>query len=131
MTGLDTNILVRHFMQDDSSQVGQVAEITDSLSSAEPGWVGVAVVAELVWVLSGTYRLRKQAMIYVLDRLLASQDILVEQADAVRAAVLLYRNGNADFQDCLIAASAKAAGCSRVVTFDHISARDAGMELIA
>jgi predicted nucleic-acid-binding protein len=42
----------------------------------------------------------------------------------------LYRNTRADFADCLIAASAKAAGCSRTVTFDRIAARDAGMELI-
>jgi predicted nucleic-acid-binding protein len=42
----------------------------------------------------------------------------------------LYRFRNTDFSDCLIAASAKAAGCSRTVTFDHRAARDAGMDLI-
>ena len=41
-----------------------------------------------------------------------------------------YRSGNTEFSDCLIAASARAAGCSRTVTFDRIAARDAGMELV-
>ena len=56
---------------------------------------------------------------------------MVEQAEIIEKALQRYRRGRADFADCLIAASAKAAGCSRTVTFDRIASRDAGMELIA
>jgi predicted nucleic-acid-binding protein len=56
---------------------------------------------------------------------------VIEQASLVERAMQLYRKGNADFADCLIATSAKAAGCSRTLTFDRKAARDAGMELIA
>ena len=48
----------------------------------------------------------------------------------IRTAIEVYRQGNADFTDCMIAVSGRAAGCSRIVTFDHIAARDAGMELL-
>jgi predicted nucleic-acid-binding protein len=65
-----------------------------------------------------------------LDKLLSSREIVVEQSEIVRESLNLYRNTRADFADCLIAASAKAAGCSRTVTFDRIAARDAGMELV-
>jgi predicted nucleic-acid-binding protein len=73
---------------------------------------------------------KKDRVVQILDILLASKDITVEQTDTVRKAARLYRHGNADFPDCLIASSAKAAGCSRTVTFDRRAARDAGMELI-
>jgi predicted nucleic-acid-binding protein len=49
----------------------------------------------------------------------------------VANAVQRFRWGKAEFADCLIAASAQTAGCSRTLTFDRIAARDAGMELIS
>jgi predicted nucleic-acid-binding protein len=57
--------------------------------------------------------------------------IVVEQDLIVATAVQQFRATRADFADCLISASARAAGCTRTVTFDRIAARDAGMELIA
>ena len=45
-------------------------------------------------------------------------------------ALSIIAKSNADFADCLIAVSARAAGCRKTVTFDKIAARDAGMELI-
>ncbi len=55
----------------------------------------------------------------------------MENDATVAQAVERFRTTQADFADCLIAASARAAGCGRVVTFDRIAARDAGMELLA
>jgi predicted nucleic-acid-binding protein len=130
MTALDTNVLVRHFMQDDPTQIEPAKQFMNSLSAEEPGWICLPVVVELVWVLLRTYRLNKQALVYVLDTMLGSQELVLEQADSVRRSVHIYRNTKADFQDCLIAATAQAAGCSRTVTFDEIAARDAGMELL-
>jgi predicted nucleic-acid-binding protein len=130
MIGLDTNILVRYFVKDDPGQTQRTAEFIYSLSPANPGWVGLAVILELIWAVTRIYKVKKERVIQILGTLLASKDIVVDQADTVRAALHLYRLGNTDFADCLIAASAKAAGCSRTVTFDRIAARDAGMELL-
>jgi predicted nucleic-acid-binding protein len=129
--GLDTNVLIRHFMQDDPLRVASTAEVMSGLSPTEPGWIGLATLSEMVWVLSKVYRLRKQSVLYVLQNLIANRGIVFDRADAVLSAVHLYRAGNAEFQDCLIYASAKSAGCERVVTFDEIAARDTGMEHIS
>ena len=60
-----------------------------------------------------------------------SQDaFVIEQAAVVARAVRSFRASKADFADCLIAESAKEAGCSRTLTFDEVAARDAGMQLI-
>jgi predicted nucleic-acid-binding protein len=130
MIGLDTNILVRYFVKDDPEQTRRAVQLVYSLSPVSPGWVGLAAILELVWVITRIYKVKKDRVIQILGILLASKDIVVDQADTVRAALHLYRLGNTDFADCLIAASARAAGCSRTVTFDRIAARDAGMELV-
>lgn len=130
MIGLDTNILVRYFVKDEPEQTRLAVNLIYALSPAEPGWVGQATILELVWVMTRIYRVKKDRVAQILDMLLASRDIIVGQDDTAREALRLYRAGNTDFADCLIAASAKAAGCRRTVTFDRIAARDAGMELL-
>lgn len=131
MTGLDTNVLVRFFAQDDAIQSPKADAIFASLTSAEPGWIGVASVLELVWVMTSQKRLDRGGIATVLSQLLTRDEIVIEQANVVQNALQLYQKGKADFADCLIAASARAAGCSRTMTFDRIAARDAGMEPIA
>ena len=131
MTGLDTNVLTRFFLQDDPLQSPKADRIIDSLSLNEPGWVGVATILELVWVLSSQKRADRKGITHIMSQLLTREEIVIEQASIIQSAVHLYRHGHADFADCLIASSAKAAGCSRTVTFDRRAARDASMELIA
>jgi predicted nucleic-acid-binding protein len=130
MIGLDTNILVRYFIKDDPEQTRVAVNLIYSLSLTEPGWVGVAIFMELDWVLNNVFKLKKDRVVEIFNTLLISRELVVENAETVREALYLYHSRNTDFSDCLIAASARAAGCSRTVTFDRIAARDAGMELL-
>ena len=130
MIGLDTNILARFLLQDDRLQSSKADAIMGSLTAEEPGWIGVATLLELVWVLGSRNRFNRMAIASVLDQILSREEIAIEQPDCVQNAMLLFRKGRADFADCLIAASTKAAGCSRTVTFDRVAARDASMHLL-
>ena len=130
MIGLDTNILVRYFIKDDPQQTRLAVNLIFSLSPSEPGWIGVAIFMELDWVMNNVLKVKKDRVVEIFDTLLASRELVVENMETVREALQLYRFRNTDFSDCLIAASAKADGCSRTVTFDHRAARDAGMDLI-
>lgn len=130
MIGLDTNILVRYFIKDDPVQTQQAVNLILSLSLSEPGWIGLAIFMELDWVMNNVLKVKKDQVVEIFDTLLVSRELVVENLETVREALHLYRSRNTDFSDCLIAASAKAAGCSRTVTFDRIAARDAGMELV-
>lgn len=131
MIGLDTNIMVRYFVKDHPEQTRLAVNLIHALSPSEPGWVGQATILELVWAVKRIYRLEKAAVFQILDTLLTSRDIVIENSDTIRKALWLYRLGNADFADCLIASAARAVGCSRTVTFDRLAARDAGMQLLA
>lgn len=131
MIGLDTNVLVRYFGQDDARQSPQADAIFDSLTADNPGWVGLAALLELVWVMSSVKGAGRVEIADTLDQLLAMNVIAVEQASTVANAAQRFRSGKAEFADCLIAASAQTAGCGRTFTFDRVAARDAGMELIS
>jgi predicted nucleic-acid-binding protein len=131
MIGLDTNVLLRFFAQDDARQSPMADAIMASLTKEEPGWVGLVTVVELCWVMESRMRAGKTAVCNTLDRLLMFETVMVEQSDSVAAAVRQFRTTRADFADCLIAASARVAGCLKTMTFDEIAARDAGMELIS
>jgi predicted nucleic-acid-binding protein len=101
-----------------------------ALTVADPGWVGTAVLLDLVWELTRNHKVKRAKVFQILTYLLSSQEIVVEQDAVVREALNYYQKTSAGFADCLIAASARAAGCARTVTFDRIAARDAGMELV-
>lgn len=131
MIGLDTNVLLRYFGQDDAQQSPRADVIFDSLTADDPGWVGLAAILELVWVMTSSKGASRVVVADTLDQLLNMEAMAVEQASTVTIAVQRFRSGKADFADCLIAASAQTAGCSRTLTFDRIAAWDAGMDLIS
>jgi predicted nucleic-acid-binding protein len=129
--GLDTNVLLRYFLNDDPLQSPKARLAMAMLSPSNPGWVGVPTVLELVWVLKSKNRAPRNTIAAMIEQLLARDAVIVERDATVAQAVRRFRFSSADFADCLIAASARAAGCTKTITFDQIAARDAGMELIA
>ena len=131
MTGLDTNVLLRYFLNDDPLQSPRARLVMASLNPSNPGWVGVPTILELVWVLKSKNRASRTTIAATIEQLLARVSVIVEGDAVVAQAVRRFRFSRAEFADCLIAASAQAAGCTKTLTFDEIAARDAGMELIA
>ncbi len=131
MTGLDTNVLARYIMQDDSKQSPLATSLVESLTAEAPGFVPLVAVIELVWVLSSAYRLERAQVVEALEGLLRTKEIVVERAEIVWKAVRAFRDGTGDFADCLIERSAVAAGCERTMTFDRGAAKHCGMILIS
>jgi predicted nucleic-acid-binding protein len=130
MIALDTNILVRYFMRDDVGQVTQVRAVIDTLSETNQAWVGQVAIQEMVWVLTSIYRIRRVDVALILDQLLTMREIVVEQVDAIRDAINIYRRTKVAFSDCLISATAHVAGCTQTLTFDKDAARTAVMTLV-
>jgi predicted nucleic-acid-binding protein len=128
--GIDTNVLVRYFIEGDPVQSRLTDSFFHSLSSADPGWVSQATILEFAWIMKSVRRLDRRTIAEAMGKLTMLDSIIVERADIVDKALQRYRNGKAEFADCLIAASGHAAGCSKTVTFDRLAARDAGMQLL-
>ncbi|MFP5234868.1 MAG: PIN domain-containing protein [Acidobacteriota bacterium] len=130
MTGFDTNVLIRLFTRDDPEQFRSAYKVFQALTPEKPGWISLANLMEIDWVLRSRYSQERSAVARVFEELLSADTVVIEQVATVARALSLYRSARADFGDCLIAASARAAGCAKVVTFDKIAARDLGMELV-
>ena len=130
MTGLNTNILVRFITQDDPLQSPKGDAIMNSLTPDEPGWIAIASTAEFAWVMKRIYRVNREDDYSMLTMFLTWPDIVMENANLVRSAANLFRQGTAEFTDYLVESSAREAGCSRTLTFDRKAAKSAGMTLV-
>lgn len=131
MIGLDTNVLVRYMMQDDSRQSPLATRIVESLSAESPGFVPLVAIVELGWVLSSAYELERNQLVEAFEALLRTKELVVERGEIVWKALRLFQRANGDFADCLIACSAEAAGCAKTMTFDRGAVKSGGMTLIA
>ncbi len=131
MIGLDTNILVRYFAQDDPVQSHKATVVMEQrLTEQSPGFVSIVALAETVWVLERSYRLKKQEIAIVIERILQADMLVVEHEAEVATALIALWEGYGSFADALIGAINAQAGCSRTVTFDRKALRLPGFELL-
>ncbi len=130
MIGLDTNVLVRYIMQDDTKQSPKASALIESLHADNPGFITLVSIVELYWVLTSCYGLTGQQVKQALEVLLRTKQIIVDRADQVLRALRVFDDGKADFADCLIERTSAAAGCGQTMTFDIGAAKHAGMTLI-
>lgn len=131
MIGLDTNVVVRYLTQDDPKQSQIVTRLMEkTLSSDEPGFISLVVLAEVVWVLTSLYSVDRASVSEIVSGLLTTEQLRVENAELVWQAKRRYEASKADFSDALIAECAVAAGCKRAVTFDRSAAATSGFDLL-
>ena len=130
MIGLDTNILVRYLTQDDPIQSPKANEIIERrLTEANPGFVSIVAMAEIVWVLDRAYGLGAREIAAAVERILQTEVLAVENEQEVFTALIALRAGQGSFSDALIAALGARMGCSLTSTFDQKALRLPGFEL--
>lgn len=130
MWALDTNVLVRYLTQDDNKQSAAASRfIEEELSASRPGFVSLVTLLETVWVLESRYEVERASLCDLLDDVVSTASLEVQEAPAVRQAVALYRKGKVDLHDALITTLA-AAHNAQVVTFDAKAARRLEMRLL-
>lgn len=132
MPALDTNILVRHIVGDDHAQLAAVRRlIRRAIEDGQTLFVPVTVVLELEWVLRSSYGCGKDEVIRVVANLFSGVELCFESEQALEVALQLYREGAADFADCVHVALAAQAGEQPLWTFDRRAARIQGARLLA
>ncbi|PFG53574.1 putative nucleic-acid-binding protein [Marinobacter sp. LV10R520-4] len=130
MIGLDTNVLVRYLTQDDAAQSALANQvIEEQLTPRNPGFISSIVLVEVVWVLETCYNQTQSAIEAIVNGLLMTRQLVVDEADLVYLALKRFSGGNADFSDALIAVISENRGCSSTLTFDK-KAQSVGMVYI-
>lgn len=131
MIGLDTNVVIRYLVQDDAAQARKANHLMENdLTPDAPGFINLTTLCEIVWVLKRNYRLDKAGRIAVVDALLATKQLMVEDVAVAWKALRAHEAGNADFSDAVIAFANLAQGCDETVIFDKQAAKLEGMRLL-
>ncbi|WP_019450072.1 type II toxin-antitoxin system VapC family toxin [Cupriavidus sp. BIS7] len=131
MIGLDASILVRYFAKDDPIQTPKAKALIDSLSDDRPGYVPVAALVELTWVMDARHKSERTEIQKVVQHLLDSDELNVESSAMVASALHLFVTSNVGFADCLILRACQDVGCRHTATFDRKASRAIGMSLVA
>ena len=128
MIGLDTNVLVRYIAQDDIKQSALATNLINSLTKESPGFITLVSIIELVWVMQSCYQSTKIEVVKILETLIATRELMIENTETVIKAIRVFSGSKADFSDCLIERSANKAGCEYSVTFDVDASKYAGFK---
>jgi predicted nucleic-acid-binding protein len=80
-------------------------------------------VLELVWVLMSRYGLDKQRTCLVVQALLEMAELRIQAPAIVESALKTWKKSRADFADCFILETARAASESPLGTFDTTLAK--------
>jgi predicted nucleic-acid-binding protein len=131
MIGLDTNVLVRYLVPDDPGQSRKAIQvITKQCTRDDPGFINRIALCELVWVLESAYGYSKDTIVAVLEKLLRTSQLKIEDLQAAWTAFRMYQKGKADFADCLLGTTNRLSGCETTVTFDQAAGRQEGFRVI-
>jgi len=129
--GLDTNVIVRYLVQDDPRQSAAATRFVErTISPENPGFIAGITLCEVVWVLAECYGADRARIKSVLEGLLTSKQLTVEEADLVWKALRAWDVSPADFSDALIGQIVAARGGEKTVTFDRAAAKLPGFELL-
>lgn len=117
MIGLDTNVLARYYVDDDTDAEsrGQRASARRLIESGRALFVCKTVLLELEWVLRGYYGFAAPEIAAVFANLLALPQVTIEDRPAVERALSNVGAG-LDFADALHHAS--CSSCDELVSFD-------------
>lgn len=132
MPALDTNVLARYIVQDDARQLAAARRlISRCVAEGSTLFVPVTVVLELEWVLRSSFEFGKDDVLLALSSLFSAAELSFESERALEVALQLFREGSADFADCLHVALATQAGEPPLWTFDKAAAKVDGAKLLS
>jgi predicted nucleic-acid-binding protein len=128
---VDTNVLVRLVAQDDQIQAQAVDRLfARHARKSEMLMVPITVVLELEWVLRSRLSQTKAQVLETIEALLTVVELSFEAEDAVEQALLDYRDGNADFGECLHLALARKGRALPFYTFDKKATKASGAKAL-
>lgn len=131
MIGLDTNILLRLWLNDNAAQNQRIDALLVKHGGA-PGSLLVTdvVLAEALWTLRSAYEQDKSAQMLAVRSLLDEAAFAFEDREAVVLATALFGQSACGFSDCLIAAKHARLGCAFTATLDRRMRKLPGVQLI-
>ena len=120
MIGVDTNVLLRLWLNDDRAQSKRIDQLLAEHGGL-PGSLLVTdvVLVEAVWALKSAFEQDRHAQLIAVRSLLDETAFAFEDREAVASALTLFESGSCGFADCLVVAKHARQGCDFTATFDR------------
>ena len=120
MIGIDTNILLRLWLNDDPAQNKRIdALLAEHGGSPESLLVTDVVLVEAIWTLRSAYAQDRAAQLMAVRSILEETAFAFEDRDSVASAAVLFEQGTCGFSDCLVVARHAQRGCEFTATLDR------------
>ena len=131
MIGIDTNILLRLWLNDDPAQSKRIDVLLAKYGNS-PGSLLVTdvVLVEAVWTLRSAFDQSKAAQLSAVSSLLGETAFAFENREAVVNALALFEAASCGFSDCLVVAKHASQACEFTATFDRGMRKLPGIRLI-
>ena len=117
MIGIDTNILVRAFLEDDEKQAQEAQSFLTKATKDNSLFISSYAILEFAWVLKVKNYTRKEIYEAIIS-LTDSTGVVISQKDVILEALEKYIAGRADFGDYMIWADGEKNKSRKVKTFD-------------
>jgi uncharacterized protein len=116
---LDTNVILRLLRADHPVHHAEARRLFEEADKGKLRLiVPVLVVAEVVFVLQGFYRVQKAEIAKLINDLAASPGVVLLESSVVMRAVEIFGTQGIDFADAYLAALARASKVTTVATFN-------------
>lgn len=131
MKAIDTNILLRYFLQDNPAQYDKVRKLFQKTKLKNSQlFVSVLVVLEIIWVLESVYETPRQVIIDALLKAMALDFLRYEYALVLEQVLIFAKDNTFDLSDLMIGAIAQANDCDTTLTFDRKASKSSYFELL-
>lgn len=130
MKAWDTNLLVRHLVEDDADQLRVVRrELERASSRGDSIWIADVTLVETLWVLQHGFGLEVDSVLEILLRLTEDARFVFQSGGDVRLALERSRI-KGDLPEHLIALAARQVGAKKTQTFDRAVKRFPEFEVL-
>ena len=131
MNGVDTNVLVRFLVGEDTAQANKVYKLLKNVEkNKDKLYVPVIVFIELIWVLESVYSIERLELLSLLNDLILMPIFIFENLVAIQKILQEAQKSKYDLSDLLIAETACLYGCKSVYTFDKKASKHSVFELV-
>jgi predicted nucleic-acid-binding protein len=111
MIRVDTNYIIRYLVNDDI----KMADIAEEILTTKHIFIANEILAEVVYVLLGIYKISKDDISNQLLELIEFDNISVSNMKVIKQTFEIFKTKNLDFVDCLLCAYSNQ---DEIVTFD-------------
>ena len=111
MIRIDTNYIIRYLVNDNI----EMADIAEKILTSKEVFIANEILAEVVYVLIGVYKIEKKDIVDQLLNLLNFPNISVSNYDIIIKALKIFKTKNLDFVDCLLCSHSNN---DEIITFD-------------